>query len=64
MHIRDFPTEACMNNVIDDSQPNISQCVHLCDMLMQELQSLNTEWKKTVDNITDRKVYLEKVLVS
>ena len=42
-----------MIKVIDrDSQPIISQHVHVLDSLMQELQTLKVEQKPTVDDIT------------
>ena len=41
-----------------------TQCMHVLDSPMYELETLNTEQKQAVDDITDRIVELEKVLAS
>ena len=44
MAICDFMTE---------HRHNVTQCVHVIDTLAHELQTLNTEQKQSVDNITN-----------
>ena len=63
--IDDYPMKMCISKVNDrDSQPKISQYVHVLDSLTPELKTLNKEHQQTVDNITDRNVDSEKLLTS
>ena len=64
MQIKQITAHQCWYLASADCKDQVSQHVHVLDSLIHELQSLNIEWKQTVDDSTDRIDELEKALAS